>query len=122
MPEFKNRAEYEAWKKNQTEKKADVSNPASESPQTTEKQPRKIEWKFWISVAAVIIVIFIMGFYLKTVTAINLINAIIFLSIFTALFLILREIFLWYWKINKIVEKLDGVIVELKKIVNVLNK
>ncbi len=30
------------------------------------------------------------------------------------LFLLLRFIFLWYWKINLIVQKLDGILNELK--------
>jgi hypothetical protein len=30
-------------------------------------------------------------------------------------FLIFRQIVLWYWKINEIVERLDGILAELKK-------
>jgi hypothetical protein len=32
------------------------------------------------------------------------------------LFLLLRALMLWYWKINLIVQKLEGILVELKKI------
>ncbi len=31
------------------------------------------------------------------------------------LLLILRALFLWYWKINLIVQKLDGILNELKR-------
>ncbi len=38
------------------------------------------------------------------------------LCLAAALFIILRNFMLWYWKVNKIVEKLDLAVTELKRI------
>ncbi len=40
--------------------------------------------------------------------------ALTFLLVGFVLFMILRALFLWYWKINLIVQKLDGILNELK--------
>jgi hypothetical protein len=39
---------------------------------------------------------------------------IVSLLVLVALFFIFRAVMLWYWKINLIVEKLDGILNELK--------
>lgn len=38
------------------------------------------------------------------------------LIVLIALFFILREVVLWYWRVNHIVERLDSIVAELKKI------
>ncbi len=37
------------------------------------------------------------------------------LLVLIALFLIFRAVMLWYWKINVIIERLDGILNELKR-------
>ena len=114
-PRWKNKEEYEKWK---AEGRPPIQPVQSEPVQSKLNQPPgQIDKKFWtitLKAAGILVILFFViymaGAYIKFIYAVTAI------AIAALLFLLLREVLLWYWRVNHVIKRFDMIIERLDEI------
>lgn len=106
-PKWKSKEEYEQWKEER--RKSGIAIPVT-------APAHKTDVNFWVitSLKAVSIIAVLSFIIYMSMQYDKFLPVIIILAIVPAIFLLIRELLLWYWRINHIVQRLDAIIDRLE--------